>query len=81
MVDFFFFLMLQVLCEIQVAQVERGVNPRADVGREAMPAQYRNMSDNASFRNLRDWLIFRDYMNALEYTIQVFEYLKREIES
>lgn len=68
---------LQVLGEIQTALAERGVKPRPDVNREAMPLDVRNLSD-ASFRYLRDFIIFRDYMNALEYIIQVIEYMKGE---
>lgn len=65
---------------MQVALVERGVMPRPDVTRDAMSPDYRGMSA-ATFRNLRDWLIFRDYMNGLEYIIQVFEHLIRNLES
>ncbi|CAG2063055.1 unnamed protein product [Timema podura] len=57
------------LCEIQVAMVERNVTPKADVTREIMGEELRMMG-NSSYRNLRDWLIFRDYMNGLEYVVQ-----------
>lgn len=70
-----------VLCELQMALAERGVGLRADVSREVMPSDFRDMSDSATFRNLRDWLIFRDYMNGLEYIVQVFEHFVRGIES
>ncbi|XP_034946628.1 uncharacterized protein [Chelonus insularis] len=70
-----------VLCELQVALMERGVTPRADVTREVMTPEYRAMASSSTYRNLRDWLIFRDYMNGLEYVVQVFEHLKRNLES
>nr|CAD7439471.1 unnamed protein product [Timema bartmani] len=60
---------LWTLCEIQVAMVERNVTPKADVTREIMGEELRMMG-NSSYRNLRDWLIFRDYMNGLEYVVQ-----------
>ncbi|XP_024947461.1 uncharacterized protein LOC107274437 isoform X2 [Cephus cinctus] len=75
------FKLRTVLCELQVALAERGVTPRADVTRDAMSSEYRFMSKSATYRNLRDWLIFRDYMNGLEYVVQVFEHLRRGLES
>lgn len=74
-------LCLQVLCELQMALAERGVGPRADVTREVMSREYRDMSVSATYRNLRDWLIFRDYMNGLEYIIEVFEQFVQGIRS
>ncbi|KAG7190453.1 hypothetical protein KM043_006557 [Ampulex compressa] len=70
-----------VLCELQVALVERGVPARPDVTRDAMSSEYRAMSSSATYRDLRDWLIFRDYMNGLEYVVQVFEHLRSRLES
>lgn len=72
--------LLQVLCELQMALAERGVTPRADMTREVMSLEYRELRD-ATHRNLRDWLIFRDYMNGLEYVVQVFEHFIRCVES
>ncbi|XP_058792543.1 uncharacterized protein LOC131664997 isoform X2 [Phymastichus coffea] len=70
-----------VLCELQMALAERGVTPRADVTRDVMSVEFRDMSESATYRNLRDWLIFRDYMNGLEYVVQVFEHFIRCFES
>ncbi|EZA52733.1 hypothetical protein X777_07114 [Ooceraea biroi] len=64
-----------VLCEIQVALVERGITQRPDITRDIMVPSIRNM-DSETYRDLRDWMIFRDYMNGLEYVVQVFEYLR-----
>ncbi|XP_017877696.1 uncharacterized protein LOC108623612 [Ceratina calcarata] len=69
-----------VLCELQVALVERQLSPRPDVTRDIMKSEYREMSAE-TFRNLRDWLIFRDYMNGLEYVVEVFEHLRRGLQS
>lgn len=88
-VSFLFFLLTglfpsffsQVLCELQVALMERAVTLRPDVTRNAMSTEYRSMSSSATYRDLRDWLIFRDYMNGLEYVVQVFEHLRRGLES
>ncbi|CAL7945651.1 unnamed protein product [Xylocopa violacea] len=70
-----------VLCELQVALVERQLSPRPDVTRDIMKPEYRTMASSETFRNLRDWLIFRDYMNGLEYVVQVFEHLLRGLNS
>ncbi|XP_011878734.1 PREDICTED: uncharacterized protein LOC105568007 [Vollenhovia emeryi] len=64
-----------VLCEIQVALEERSVTRRPDVTRDVMTSDFRTMTD-MTFRDLRDWLIFREYMNGLEYVIQVFSHLR-----
>ncbi|XP_018395709.1 PREDICTED: uncharacterized protein LOC108774167, partial [Cyphomyrmex costatus] len=64
-----------VLCEIQVAIEERSVTRRPDVTRDIMPPDFRKTTDMTS-RDLRDWLIFREYMNGLEYVIQVFSHLR-----
>lgn len=65
--------LFQVLCEIQMAIVERKVTPRPDVTRDIMNED--RVLDE-TYRKLRDWAIFRDYMNCLEYVIEVFEYFK-----
>ncbi|KAK9295191.1 hypothetical protein QLX08_010409 [Tetragonisca angustula] len=70
-----------VLCELQVALVERQLSSRPDATRDIMKSEFRNMSSSETFRNLRDWLIFRDYMNGLEYVVQVFEHLRRGLQS
>lgn len=67
-----------LLCEIQMALYNRGVTMKDDIMRDSMSDEFRNMPDDTS-RNLRDFLIYRDYMNALEYTKQVFEYLKNNL--
>lgn len=64
-----------LLCEIQTAMIERGIQMRPDVTRDLMPEEHR-ITDK-TFRKLRDWIIYREYMNALEYVKQVFEYLKQ----
>ena len=65
----------QLLCELQVAMLERGLMQQADVTRHVMTKSMRHVEDE-SFRNLRDWIIYRDYMNGLEYVEQAFSHLK-----
>ncbi|XP_017760499.1 PREDICTED: uncharacterized protein LOC108551018 [Eufriesea mexicana] len=70
-----------VLCELQVALVERQLSSRPDATRDIMKSEFRTVSTSETYRNLRDWLIFRDYMNGLEYVVQVFEHLRRGLQS
>ena len=70
-------LCVQVLCEVQVAMAEQGVVQFPDVKRDIMAGEFRDMKYNASYRNLRDWIILRDYMNGLEYVIQQLEYFNK----
>jgi len=71
---------LQTLCEIQAAMLELGVVQHVDVTRQIMGNELRHIG-NSSYRNMRDWVIFRDCMNGLEYVIQVFEYFKEKLAS
>jgi hypothetical protein len=64
---------LQVLCALQLAMAEKNVVPDADAARQLMTREYRDMR-SASGRNLRDFIIVRDYTNLLEYIQQVFQY-------
>lgn len=65
-----------VLCEIQYAIQERHLPLRSNVTRDIMSDKFRNLCD-LSHRNLRDWLIFREYMNLLEYTISAFDHFRK----
>lgn len=69
-----------VLCELQMAIYERRIHDqmRPDITRDAMPFYLRNETVDTS-RNLRDWIIYREYMNTLEYVIQVFDNFKSKL--
>lgn len=56
-----------------MAMHERSVTPHPDVLREVMPDKLRQVADDGE-RNLRDWLIFRDYMIVLEYVKDVYKF-------
>jgi hypothetical protein len=47
--------------------LERGVEQNPDVTRNIMTEELRDIENDLQ-RNLRDWTIFRDLLNALEYT-------------
>lgn len=65
------------LCEVQSFMMERSVQQHPDIHRGLMDRSVRQNS-NTSHRNLRDWLIYRDYMNGLEYVIEVLEHFERK---
>lgn len=72
------FKLRATLCEIQAAMLERGVTQHENITRQIMGNELRHIG-NSSYRNVRDWIIFRDCMNGLEYVIQVFEYFKQKL--
>ena len=49
-----FINLFQVLCELQMAMLERGIEVEDDVERSIMGKDVRNTEDS-SYRNLRDW--------------------------
>ena len=58
---------------ITVKREDPGQGP---ITRSIMSDAIRDIEDE-SYRNLRDWYIYRDYMNSLEYAIDAFTHLKR----
>lgn len=66
----------KILCEI------RDLIPRSkwelfkDATRDIMPDKLRHMGGDAGQQHLRDWMIFRDYMNLIEYIMQVMSFFK-----
>ena len=67
----------QVLCEIEYALLQKGFKEHEleEVPREIMPEDLRNL-EHSSYRDMRDWNIFRDYMNGLEYVVDAVNYLR-----
>ena len=71
-------VLLQTLCEIKTAMLERGLKQKPNITRHIMGREMPTIADT-SFRKLRDWIIFRDSMNCLEYVIELFEYFKQKL--
>lgn len=63
---------MKVLCELQVAMLEQRIIFENNVGREVMDPAVRNIQDY-SFRNLRDWQIYSEYINSLDITINILD--------
>ncbi len=49
---------MQVLCELQVAMLAKGVKPKEIIQRDIMDENVRD-EPNEAYRNLRDWYIYR----------------------
>ena len=64
------------MCELQIAMLEKGIEQKEDVRRDIMGENIRDVESD-SYRNIRDWSIYRDYMNGLEYALTVFNHIKQ----
>lgn len=62
-----------VLCEFQEAMLALGLPMRPDVTENVMPEEDRNA--DYTKRKTRDWILLREYVNALEYLEQVFKHM------
>ena len=65
------------LCEIQMAMLELNLESVEDISRDIINIEAINMQDK-SYRDLRDWYVYRDYINHLENTIQILLTLKSD---
>lgn len=63
----------QILCEVSDAFEIKNLIKPVDITRDAMPTEVRLESSSAK-RHLVNSLIFRDYMIAIKYLINTFEY-------
>ncbi|KAJ8940508.1 hypothetical protein NQ314_010704 [Rhamnusium bicolor] len=64
-----------VLCELQMAIIDHGLKMRPDITRDVMKDGNRNVDITES--KARDWMIFREYMNILEYIIKAFTHMNK----
>lgn len=68
----------QVLCELQLGIYVLRIPTSPDVLRSVMSQTYRDIGIR-SRRDLRDYLILRDYIKATEFVTELFSYLKRTL--
>jgi hypothetical protein len=52
--------------------LEKGVFPLDNVRRSIMNSETRFI-ENETYRNLRDWYIFRDYMTSLDHVVNMLK--------
>ena len=63
-----------------MAMWEKGIRmdpSESPVSRDIMSPEVRDIEDE-SYRSLRDWYIYRDYMNSLEYVVHSFDHLRKK---
>lgn len=65
-----------LLCELQHVMIERQIGPTRTVQRADMPDEYRKVNSQTG-RDIRNFVIFKNYLRALEYLVQVMEHLKK----
>ena len=58
-----------------MALMEKQIQPDVDAARQMMSKEYRDMKSESG-RNLRDFIILRDYINLLEYLSQVLQHFQ-----
>ncbi|XP_064484890.1 uncharacterized protein LOC135397312 isoform X2 [Ornithodoros turicata] len=65
----------QLLCELQIGIVHFNVDKNPDVLRDVMSHEYRDIKQDSQ-RNLRDYLILREYIKVTQYIFELFAYLR-----
>ncbi|KAH6948359.1 hypothetical protein HPB50_023545 [Hyalomma asiaticum] len=65
----------QLLCELQIGIVHFNVAKNPDVLRDVMSHEYRDMKQDSQ-RNLRDYIILREYIRLTRYISELFAYLR-----
>lgn len=65
----------QLLCELQIGIVHFNVAKNPDVLRDVMSHEYRDIKQDSQ-RNLRDYIILREYIRLTRYISELFAYLR-----
>lgn len=65
----------QLLCELQLGIVHFNVAKNPDVLRDVMSHEYRDIKQDSQ-RNLRDYIILREYIKLTKYISELFSYLR-----
>lgn len=65
----------QLLCELQIGIVHFNVAKNPDVLRDVMSHEYRDIRQDSQ-RNLRDYIILREYIKLTKYISELFAYLR-----
>ncbi|XP_076334435.1 uncharacterized protein LOC143238248 isoform X2 [Tachypleus tridentatus] len=67
----------EVLCEFQLGMYTLNIRQNPDVMKNVMSTEYRDIPEESK-RNLRDYLILRDYLKCITYTWELFSYLVKK---
>ncbi|XP_022239176.1 uncharacterized protein LOC106457500 isoform X1 [Limulus polyphemus] len=64
----------EVLCELQLGMYTLKIRQNPDVMKNVMSTEYRDIPEESK-RNLRDYLILRDYLKSITYIWELFRHL------
>ncbi|XP_076345868.1 uncharacterized protein LOC143244664 isoform X2 [Tachypleus tridentatus] len=64
----------EVLCELQLGMYTLKIRQNPDVMKNVMSTEYRDIPEESK-RNLRDYLILRDYLKSITYILELFKHL------
>lgn len=67
-----------LLCEVHNVMIVKNLTVETFIGREIMGDTLRQANDDTA-RNIRNWIIYREYLNMLEYIEQVFDHLSKKM--
>lgn len=62
---------VKILCQLHYAMVHQELEPPATVTKEIMEENYRDL-DGTSERNIRDYVIVREYNAAIHHLVEIF---------
>lgn len=65
-----------LLEEITDAMFYAGIQTPSNISQDILPADFCNIR-HLTFLRIRDWLVFRECMNLVEYMVAVFSYLQQ----
>ncbi|XP_076258286.1 uncharacterized protein LOC143195203 isoform X2 [Rhynchophorus ferrugineus] len=71
-------LIINILCDLQEVLIQNNIPIKNDVGREVVPDEYRNIFENKTRRAERDWIVLREFIKVMEYTVEASEHLYKE---
>ncbi|XP_076362608.1 uncharacterized protein LOC143253143 isoform X2 [Tachypleus tridentatus] len=63
-----------LLCNLQFGMINMKIKQNPDILRQVMQEEYRNIEEE-SRRNLRDFIILRDYVKTVTYIWELFTYI------
>ncbi|RZF43211.1 hypothetical protein LSTR_LSTR009015 [Laodelphax striatellus] len=69
-----------VLCEVNTVISSFKIKMRDDIQRSIMPDEIRHLKSDTD-RHIRDWLIFREYMNVMEFVLEIFTHISDQMQN
>lgn len=64
----------QTLCQLDMILADKQMAPAPNPTRSIMPSELRSITDSSA-RSQRDFRVLKEYVNALEYFVDGFNYI------